>query len=88
MRRIVDPMTLAHCIGEDRSELESWVAERRQLEAALDCVKDGDQFVCTKLDRLAGSVGDLLAIVARLGIGRAGVYRVLGKRNVGDGMAG
>jgi DNA invertase Pin-like site-specific DNA recombinase len=48
------------------SEQVSSVAERQQLEAALDYVREGDQFVCTKLDRLARSVGDLLAIVARL----------------------
>jgi DNA invertase Pin-like site-specific DNA recombinase len=40
--------------------------EREQLEAAMDYVREGDQFVCTKLDRLARSVGDLLTIVARL----------------------
>jgi len=48
------------------SEQVSSVAERQQLEAALDYVREGDQFVCTKLDRLARSVADLLAIVARL----------------------
>jgi DNA invertase Pin-like site-specific DNA recombinase len=48
------------------SEQVSSVAERQQLEAALDYVRDGDQFVVTKLDRLARSVGDLLTIVARL----------------------
>ena len=48
------------------SEQVSSVAERQQLEAALDFVREGDQFVCTKIDRLARSVGDLLAIVARL----------------------
>jgi len=48
------------------AEQVSSVAERQQLEAALDFVRDGDQFVVTKLDRLARSVGDLLAIVADL----------------------
>ena len=47
-------------------EQVSSVAERQQLEAALDYVREGDQFVCSKLDRLARSVGDLLEIVARL----------------------
>jgi DNA invertase Pin-like site-specific DNA recombinase len=47
-------------------EQVSSVADRQQLEAALDYVREGDQLVCTKLDRLARSVGDLLAIVARL----------------------
>jgi DNA invertase Pin-like site-specific DNA recombinase len=47
-------------------EQVSSVSERQQLEATLDFVREGDQFVCTKIDRLARSVGDLLAIVARL----------------------
>jgi DNA invertase Pin-like site-specific DNA recombinase len=54
-------------------EQVSSVAERQQLEAALDYVRDGDQFVCTKLDRLARSVGDLLAIVARLEAKKVGL---------------
>src|SRR3954451_24861167 len=48
------------------SEQVSSVAERQQLEAALDYVREGDTFAVAKLDRLARSVGDLLAIVARL----------------------
>jgi DNA invertase Pin-like site-specific DNA recombinase len=47
-------------------EQVSSVAERQQLEAALDYVREGDSFTVTKLDRLARSVADLLAIVARL----------------------
>jgi DNA invertase Pin-like site-specific DNA recombinase len=47
-------------------EQVSSVAERQQLELALDFVREGDTFCVTKLDRLARSVGDLLAIVARL----------------------
>src|SRR3954451_15090417 len=48
------------------SEQVSSVAERQQLEQALEYVREGDIFTVTKLDRLARSVGDLLAIVARL----------------------
>ena len=48
------------------SEQVSSVAQREQLEQALDFCRDGDQFTVTKLDRLARSVGDLLDIVARL----------------------
>jgi DNA invertase Pin-like site-specific DNA recombinase len=48
------------------SERVSSVANRAQLEAALDFVRDGDTLVVTKPDRLARSVSDLLAIVARL----------------------
>jgi len=47
-------------------EQVSSVAQREQLEAAIDYVREGDQFIVTKLDRLARSVTDLLAIVARL----------------------
>jgi DNA invertase Pin-like site-specific DNA recombinase len=44
----------------------SSVAQREQLELALDYVREGDTLTVTKLDRLARSVGDLLEIVARL----------------------
>ena len=47
-------------------EQVSSVAQRDQLEQALDYVREGDTLMVTKLDRLARSVGDLLAIVARL----------------------
>ena len=48
------------------SEQVSSVAQREQLEAALDYVREDDTLTVTKLDRLARSVGDLLEIVARL----------------------
>jgi DNA invertase Pin-like site-specific DNA recombinase len=48
------------------SEQVSSVGRRSHLEAALDYVREGDTLVVTKPDRLARSVGDLLAIVARL----------------------
>jgi DNA invertase Pin-like site-specific DNA recombinase len=47
-------------------EQVSSVAQREQLEAAFDYVREGDQIVVSRLDRLARSVGDLLAIVARM----------------------
>jgi DNA invertase Pin-like site-specific DNA recombinase len=47
-------------------EQVSSVAERQQLEAALDYVREGDTFAVTKLDRISRGVADLLAIVARL----------------------
>ena len=58
------------------SEQVSSVAERQQLEAALDFVREGDSICVTKIDRLARSVGDLLAIVARLEAKRVS-FRVL-----------
>lgn len=44
------------------SERVSSVAQRGELQRALDYIRDGDVFVVTKLDRLARSVADLLAI--------------------------
>ncbi len=41
-------------------------AARAQLAAALDFVRDGDVLAVTKLDRLARSVPDLLAILDRI----------------------
>jgi len=54
--------------GCDRiyKEQVSSVAERCQLKAALDFVREGDVLVVAKLDRLARSVADLLAIVQSL----------------------
>jgi DNA invertase Pin-like site-specific DNA recombinase len=40
---------------------------------AFDYMREGDQFICTKLDRLARSVSDLLAIVARLEAKKVGL---------------
>jgi DNA invertase Pin-like site-specific DNA recombinase len=48
------------------AEQVSSVAERGQLEAALDYAREGDVLVVTKLDRLARSIRDLCSIVDRL----------------------
>jgi DNA invertase Pin-like site-specific DNA recombinase len=48
------------------AERVSSVARRPRLEAALEFVREGDTLVVTKPDRLARSVADLLAIIARL----------------------
>lgn len=47
-------------------EQVSSVAKRDALETALDFAREGDTLLVTKLDRLARSVADLLAIVGRL----------------------
>ena len=54
--------------GCDRifAEQVSSVADRAQLEAALDYAREGDVFMVTKLDRLARSTQNLLDIAARL----------------------
>jgi DNA invertase Pin-like site-specific DNA recombinase len=48
------------------SEKISSVAQRAQLEAAIDFAREGDMLVVTKLDRLARSMLDLMGIKARL----------------------
>lgn len=48
------------------SERVSSMASRPQLDRALEYLRDGDVFVVTKLDRLARSVPDLLAIVSAI----------------------
>jgi DNA invertase Pin-like site-specific DNA recombinase len=56
----------AGCSKVFREELSSVAATRPQLEAALEWVRAGDILVVTKLDRLARSVADLVAITATL----------------------
>jgi len=58
---------------ETFQEQVSSVAERRQLHAAMDYVREGDIFVVAKLDRLARSVLDLMAILQALERKRVGV---------------
>ena len=48
------------------SEQVSSVAQRPQLEAAVDYLRDGDVLVVTKLDRLGRSVAHLVAIGEQL----------------------
>jgi DNA invertase Pin-like site-specific DNA recombinase len=48
------------------SEQISSVGDRPQLTASLDFVREGDVFVCTKVDRLARSIGNLFDIIERL----------------------
>jgi DNA invertase Pin-like site-specific DNA recombinase len=52
--------------GKVFAERVSSVAKRAQLEAAIEYVREGDTLTVTKPDRLARSVADLLAIIARL----------------------
>lgn len=48
------------------TERVSSVAKRDQLEAAMDYVREGDTLVVTKIDRMARSTSDMLALVTRL----------------------
>src|SRR5260221_2946041 len=47
-------------------EQVSSVADRPQLEAVLDFIREGDTLIVTKLDRLARSTQHLLAIADRV----------------------
>lgn len=47
-------------------QLSSVDAKRAQLEAAIDFCREGDVLLCTKLDRLARSVADLVKLEERL----------------------
>jgi len=49
-----------------QEELSSVATKRPALERALDYVREGDTLVVTKLDRLARSVADLVAITETL----------------------
>lgn len=55
----------AQCEKIFREQVSS-VARRAQLQAALEFVREGDVLVATKLDRLARSVADLMAIIHTL----------------------
>lgn len=59
-------LTKLGCDKVFQEQLSSVDAKRTQLEAAIDYCRDGDVLVCTKLDRLARSVADVVAIEARL----------------------
>lgn len=48
------------------SEQVSAVGRRPQLEAALDFIREGDQLICTRLDRLARSTRHVLEIADRV----------------------
>ena len=57
----IEALTLAGCT-KVFSERVSSVADREQLDAVMDFVREGDTLVVTKLDRLARSVADFLSI--------------------------
>src|SRR5262245_11213048 len=59
------------------SKQVSSVAKREQLDAALDYVREGDVLVMTKLDRLARSVRDLVAIKDTI-VAKGASLRILG----------
>jgi DNA invertase Pin-like site-specific DNA recombinase len=58
-------LTAAGCEKTFQEQVSS-VAERIQLQAALEYVREDDIFVVVKLDRLARSVADLMAVLQAL----------------------
>lgn len=56
----------AGCTKIFKEQLSSVANSRPELERALEFVREGDLLVVTKLDRLARSVADLIAITASL----------------------
>ena len=54
-------------------EQVSSVGKRGQLEASIEFIREGDVLVVTKLDRLARSVTDLMAIIQKLDAKAVGV---------------
>jgi DNA invertase Pin-like site-specific DNA recombinase len=61
----IKTLTAAGC-DKIFAEKVSSVAQRTELEAALDYAREGDALVVTKLDRLARSVSHLVAIGEKL----------------------
>jgi len=55
----------AGCAKVFQEEISSVATKRPELERCLDYVREGDALIVTKLDRLARSVADLVAITAR-----------------------
>ena len=59
-------LNTAGCTKIFKEQLSSVANERPELERALEYVREGDVLVVTKLDRLARSVADLVAITEAL----------------------
>jgi DNA invertase Pin-like site-specific DNA recombinase len=62
----LDELQAAGCEKIFQEQLPSVEENRRQLEAAIEFVRKGDELIVTKLDRLARTVADLVGIEKRL----------------------
>jgi DNA invertase Pin-like site-specific DNA recombinase len=62
----ISELKAAGCTRIFSEQVSSVDAARPQLQAALQFLRDGDEFVCTKPDRLARSTTELLRIVEEL----------------------
>lgn len=61
-------LTDAGCAKIFKEEISSVASQRLELDRALDYLREGDILIVTKLDRLARSVADLVAITEALRI--------------------
>ena len=80
LRRQVDALTGAGCIRVFEEKVSGRSAERPQLWACLDYLREGDTLVVLELSRLGRSLTDLLALVAvlrRRGIGFTSLHENL-----------
>jgi DNA invertase Pin-like site-specific DNA recombinase len=57
-----------------KEQVSSIAQSRPELAAALDFIREGDELVATKIDRLARSVADLLRIVEKVRAKGATLY--------------
>ncbi len=64
----------AGCTRIYKEQISSVATARPELEAMLDWVREGDEVVVTKVDRLARSVADLLNIIERIRAKGAAIY--------------
>jgi DNA invertase Pin-like site-specific DNA recombinase len=62
----LDELQAAGCEKIFQEQLSSVDENRSQLEAAIEFVREGDELIVTKLDRLARSVADLVGIEKQL----------------------
>jgi DNA invertase Pin-like site-specific DNA recombinase len=69
----LEELRMAGCEKVFHEQVSS-VAKRPQLQAAIEFVREGDVFVVTKIDRLARTISDLLAIIQTLKNKKVGIY--------------
>ena len=69
----VERLSLIGCERFYKEQVSSVDEKREQLEQALDYIREGDVLVVTKLDRLARSVADTVAIQKKLEDKKAGL---------------
>jgi DNA invertase Pin-like site-specific DNA recombinase len=72
----IEELEAAGCGKIFREQLSSVDENRTQLEAAIEFVREGDELIVTKLDRLARSVADLVGIEKKL-TGKGTALRVM-----------